>query len=84
MIKSLKKYYYIPRNYTTKKYTVQGDLLVGVIFGKFACGKKLVDFILAISCHVPLSMLRLKKNGGYYIGDFFIEPHFKGQTCYTA
>ena len=52
---------------------VQDDLLVGVIFGGFACGKKLADFILAISCHVPLSMLRLKQNGGFYIGDFFIE-----------
>ena len=54
-------------------YTVQDDLLAGVIFGRFACGKKLADFILAILCHVPLSMLRLKQNGGFYIGDFFIE-----------
>ena len=38
-------------------------LLVGVIFGGFAYGKNLVDFILAIFCHVPLSMLRLKQNG---------------------
>ena len=30
-------------------YTVQDDLLAGVIFGGFACGKKLADFILAIS-----------------------------------
>ena len=51
--------------------TVQDDLLAGVIFGGFACGKKLADFILAILCHVPLSMLRLKQNGGFYIGDFF-------------
>ena len=54
-------------------FTVQDDLLVGVIFGEFACGKKLAVFILAILCHVPLSMLRLKQNGGFYIGDFFIE-----------
>ena len=41
--------------------TVQDDLLAGVIFGGFVYGKKLADFILAILCHVPLSMLRLKK-----------------------
>ena len=59
-------------------YTVQDDLLAGVIFSEFACGKKLVDFILEISCpiscHVPLGMLRLKQNGRFYIGNFFIEP----------
>ena len=41
--------------------------------GGFAYGKKLADFILVILCHVSLSMLRLKQNGGFYIGDFFIE-----------
>ena len=56
-----------------KLYTVQDDLLVRVIFGGFACGKKLADFILAILCHVPLSMLRLKQNCGFYSGDFVIE-----------
>ena len=54
-------------------YIVQDDLLAGVIFGGFAYGKKLADFILAILYHVPLSMLRLKQNGRFYIGDFFIE-----------
>ena len=49
--------------YDTQFNTVQDDILVGAIFGGFACGKKLVDFIL---CHVPLSMLRLKQNGGFY------------------
>ena len=59
--------------HTWYMYTVQDDLLAGVIFGAFSCGKKLVDFILAILCHMPLSMLRLKQNGRFYIGDFFIE-----------
>ena len=54
-------------------YTVQDDLLAGVRFGGFACGKKLADFILAILRHVPLSMLRLKQNGRFCIGDFFIK-----------
>ena len=53
--------------------TVQDDLLTGVIFGGFASGKKLAGIILAILCHVPLSMLRLKQNGEFYIGNFFIE-----------
>ena len=57
-----------------KSKTVQDDLLAGVIFGEFTCEKKLVDFILAILCHVSLSMLRLKQNVRFYIDNFFIEP----------
>ena len=60
-------------NYSKITHTVQDDLLAGIIFGGFACGKKLTDFTLVISCHVPLSRLRLKQNGGFYIGNFFIE-----------
>ena len=45
---------------------MRDDLLVGVIFGGFACGKKLVDFILAFLCNVPLSMLRLKQNWRFH------------------
>ena len=37
--------------------TVQDDLLARVLFDKFACRKLMVNFILAILCHVPLSML---------------------------
>ena len=62
MVKTLENLFKIIQN------TVKDDLLAGVILGRFACRKK-----LAILCHVPLSMLRLKENSGFYIGDFFIE-----------
>ena len=51
-------------------YAVQDDLLVSVIFGKFACGKLIGKFYIG---YVPLSMLRLKQNGKFYIGNFFIH-----------
>ena len=56
-------------------YTIQNDLLARVIIGKFGCEKLLANFILAILCHVPLSMLRLKQNRIIYIGDFCIEHY---------
>ena len=68
------KYYYETTDEILSVYTVQDDLLARIIFGEFACGKLIGEFILAILCHVPLSMLRLKHNTGFYIGNFCIDP----------
>ena len=53
--------------------TIQDDLLVRVIFDKFACEKLIANFILTILCDMPSSMLSLKQNGRFYIGNFFIK-----------
>ena len=50
---------------TLKITTVHPEILARVKFGDLL---QLADFILAIISHVSLSMLRMKQNGGFYIG----------------
>ena len=52
----------------------QDDLLVGVIFGEFACGKKLADFIFYIGNCVPhaIEHAQIEINDRFYISDFLI------------
>ena len=54
--------------------TVQDDLLVRVIFDKFVCGKLIGEFYIGDFVPCAIEHAQLKQNGGFYIGDFCIEP----------